>query len=173
MTKLHAPIVRSICMCSLVCPTKYSSIFEGNGSAMARVNVSALLPTLCICLFASCCFIYSTTHYSNVCSTWPNMGDKRNPALILAITYMQNCPPCYRPSCYHQSGNKANILLIPSCWTNIWNDNYTCTTEWSAQGEQANDSAAEFVSLCYNYVRRVTVRPPCYCHCDFIHIYNW
>ena len=139
---------------SLVCPTQYSSIFEGNGPSMARVNVSALLPTLCMCLFASGSFIYSTTYYSNVCCTCPNMGDKRNPALILDSTCMQNCPPCYCPSCYHQSGN---ILLIPSCWTNMWNDNYSWTTEWSAQSEHANASAAEFVSFCYNDVRRVTV----------------
>ena len=56
------------------------------------------------------------------------MGDKRNPALILDSTYMQN----------------------------MLNDNYTCTTEWSAQCEHANASAAEFVSLFYNYGRRVT-----------------
>ena len=114
-----------------------------------------------MCLFASGCFIYSTTYY-NVCCTWPNMGNKRNPALILDSTYMQNCPPYYCPSCYHQSGNTADIWLIPSPWTNMWNDNYMWTTECSAQSEHANASAAEFVSLCYNYLRRVTVRPPCY-----------
>ena len=120
--------------------------------------------------------------YSNVCCACPNMGDKGSPALILDSTYMQNCPPCYCPSCYHRSGNTTDILLIPSCWTNMWNDNYMWTTEWSAQSEQANATAAEFVSLCYNCVRRVTVRLPCYpsvCRgtvivtfSDFIHLFN-
>ena len=82
---------------------------------------------------------------------------------------MQNCPPCCCPTI------TADISRPAEATRGI-------TTEWSAQSEHANASAAEFVSLCYNYVRCVTVRPPCYpdvrlmivtvSFSDFIHIYN-
>ena len=73
MAALHAHIVRS-----LVILSQFISIFDGNRSSMVRENVSALLPTLCMCMFANGCFIYSTPYYSNVCCACANMGDKRD-----------------------------------------------------------------------------------------------
>ena len=120
--------------------------------------------TLCMCLFASGCFIYSTTYYSNVCCTCLNMGDKRNPALILDSTYMQNCP-----SCYHRIGNTADIMLILSCWTNMWNDNYTWTTELRKVNMRtlvrpSLYRCAIIMSAVLPSVHRVTRIPPCYAH---------